>query len=65
MLSLPIAVYQLQFTKKAKKDIQSLSPKLKAKLKDILRYKIALKPESGKPEGVLFGKTVLSRQSAL
>jgi Txe/YoeB family toxin of Txe-Axe toxin-antitoxin module len=43
------SVYQLQFTKKAKKDIQSLSPKLKAKLKDILRYKIALKPESGKP----------------
>jgi len=42
-------VYQLQFTKKAKKDIQSLTPKLKAKLKDILRNKIALTPESGKP----------------
>jgi len=40
--------YKLQFTKRAQKDIKSLSPKLKEKLKDILRRKIALHPESGK-----------------
>ena len=40
--------YKLKFTKKAQKDIQSLSPKLKAKLKDILKNKIALYPETGK-----------------
>jgi len=40
--------YKLKFTKKAQKDIQSLPPKLKAKLKDILKNKIVLYPESGK-----------------
>jgi mRNA-degrading endonuclease RelE of RelBE toxin-antitoxin system len=41
--------YTLRFTKKAQKDIQSLSPKLKAKAKDILRHKIAHEPTAGKP----------------
>jgi len=45
--------YTLRFTKKAQKDIQSLSPKLKAKLKDILRNKIAQEPTTGK---ALLGK---------
>ena len=40
--------YQIEFTKQAKKDIAKLSPKLKSKLKDILRHKIAHSPESGK-----------------
>ncbi len=40
--------YQIQFTKKAQKDIQQLSPKLKSKLKDILQNKIAISPKSGK-----------------
>ncbi|MDY0136241.1 MAG: type II toxin-antitoxin system mRNA interferase toxin, RelE/StbE family [Thiomicrospira sp.] len=41
--------YQIAFTKQAQKDITQLTPKLKTKLKDILRNKIAIKPESGKP----------------
>ncbi|TXL01700.1 type II toxin-antitoxin system mRNA interferase toxin, RelE/StbE family [Methylococcaceae bacterium HT1] len=41
-------LYKLRFTKKAKKDIQSLSPKLKNKAKDILRNKIAYNPMEGK-----------------
>jgi len=41
--------YTLRFTKKNQKDIQSLSPKLKTKAKDILRNKIAREPMSGKP----------------
>ena len=41
--------YQIQFTKQAQKDISQLTPKLKSKLKDILREKIARFPESGKP----------------
>lgn len=41
--------YELRFTRQAKKDIEKLSPKLKEKLKDILRNKIAVAPESGKP----------------
>jgi len=40
--------YQIEFTKKAQKDVQQLSPKLKNKLKDILRNKIAVNPLSGK-----------------
>lgn len=45
---MPDAKYLIQFTKKAHKDIQQLTPKLKSKLKDILRTKIACEPESGK-----------------
>ncbi|MBE0493644.1 MAG: type II toxin-antitoxin system RelE/ParE family toxin [Thiomicrospira sp.] len=41
--------YQIEFTKQAQKDISQLTPKLKTKLKDILRNKIVIKPESGKP----------------
>lgn len=40
--------YQIQFTKKAQKSIQQLSPKLKSKLKNILQNKIAIFPRSGK-----------------
>ncbi|MBD3756025.1 MAG: type II toxin-antitoxin system RelE/ParE family toxin [Gammaproteobacteria bacterium] len=42
-------VFQIEFTQQAQKDIEKLSPKLKSKLKDILRHKIAVSPESGKP----------------
>ena len=41
--------YTLRFTKKALKDINSLSPKLKNKAKEILRNKIACEPLAGKP----------------
>lgn len=40
--------YKLEFTKQAQKDISKLSPKLKSKLKSILRNKISVAPESGK-----------------
>ncbi len=41
--------YQIEFTKQAQKDIAKLTPKLKSKLKDILRNKIAIEPQTGKP----------------
>lgn len=41
--------YKIRFTKLAKKDVQKLSPKLQQKLKDILRYRIAIDPYAGKP----------------
>lgn len=41
--------YAIEFTKQAQKDIAKLSPKLKTKLKDILRHKISISPEAGKP----------------
>ena len=40
--------YKLEFTEQAQKDISKLSPKLKRKLKSILRNKISVAPESGK-----------------
>lgn len=40
--------YQIRFTHQAQKDVEQLSPKLKAKLKDILRHKVAVDPLSGK-----------------
>lgn len=40
--------FEILFTKQAKKDIESLSPKLKKKLKQILLEVIAEKPNSGK-----------------
>ena len=43
------AQYHIELTKQAQKDVAKLSPKLKAKLKDILRHKIAVAPETGKP----------------
>jgi len=41
--------YQIEFTKQAQKDVAKLTPKLKNKLKDILRNKISVAPETGKP----------------
>ena len=41
--------YQIAFTRQAQKDIAKLTPKLKTKLKDILRNKIAIVPQTGKP----------------
>ena len=36
--------YHIRFTKLAQKDIKKLSPKLKAKLQDILRNRLAVNP---------------------
>ena len=44
--------YVIEFTRQAQKEISKLSPKLKSKLKDIIRNKISREPQSGKP---LFG----------
>lgn len=41
--------YQIEFTKQAQKEVAKLTPKLKQKLKDILRNKISVSPETGKP----------------
>jgi len=41
--------YPIELTKQAQKDIAKLTPKLKNKLKDILRHKISVSPYSGKP----------------
>ncbi|WP_130537138.1 type II toxin-antitoxin system mRNA interferase toxin, RelE/StbE family [Thiomicrorhabdus indica] len=41
--------YRIEFTKQAQKDVAKLTPKLKNKLKDILRNKISVSPETGKP----------------
>jgi len=41
--------YEIEFTKQAQKDIAKLTPKLKNKLKDILRHKISIVPLMGKP----------------
>ena len=41
--------YAIEFTKQARKDIAKLTPKLKNKLKDILRHKISIVPLMGKP----------------
>ena len=43
------ARYQIELTKQAQKDIAKLTPKLKTKLKDILRNKIAIMLQTGKP----------------
>ena len=40
--------YRICFTKLAQKDIKKLSPKLKAKLQDILRNRLAVNPFSAK-----------------
>jgi Txe/YoeB family toxin of Txe-Axe toxin-antitoxin module len=40
--------YDIELTKQAQKDIKKLSPKLKEKLKDILRNKISVDPLAGK-----------------
>jgi len=41
--------YEIRFTKQAQKDVQKLTPKLREKLKAILRYQIAVNPYVGKP----------------
>lgn len=41
-------IYQVRFTKEAKKDIAKLTPKLKQKLEEIIRDKIIINPYGGK-----------------
>lgn len=41
-------VYEVRFTKEALKDVKKLTPKLRAKLKDILENQIRHEPFSGK-----------------
>jgi len=40
--------YRVLFAKRAVKDFKTLTPKLKAKLKDIIWNRIAIEPRSGK-----------------
>jgi mRNA-degrading endonuclease RelE of RelBE toxin-antitoxin system len=41
-------IYQVRFTKEAKKDIAKLTPKLKQKLEEIIRDKVSVNPYGGK-----------------
>lgn len=41
--------YRVRFTRQAEKDIEKLASKLRAKLKDIVRHRLAVDPYSGKP----------------
>jgi len=41
-------IYQVRFTKEAKKDIAKLTPKLKQKLEEIIRDKVSVNPYEGK-----------------
>lgn len=41
-------VYEVRFTKEAKKDVMKLTLKLKQKLKKIIQEKISLNPDGGK-----------------
>ena len=41
-------VYEIRFTKEALKDVKILTPRLKAKLKDILENQVSQEPYSGK-----------------
>jgi addiction module RelE/StbE family toxin len=43
------ARYRVRFTRQAEKDIAKLTEKLRAKLKDIVRNRLAIAPHSGKP----------------
>lgn len=45
----PPAGYRVRFTRQAEKDIAKLTAKLRAKLKDIVRNRLAVDPRSGKP----------------
>ena len=40
--------YRIRFTRQAEKDVQTLTPKVRGKLKDILRHRLAVDPQSGK-----------------
>ena len=42
-----MSLYEIRLTKEARKDVQKLSPRMKKKLKDILKNKIALEPYTG------------------
>jgi mRNA interferase RelE/StbE len=41
-------LYEVRFTKEAKKDIATLTPKLKHKLKRIIQDTISINPDAGK-----------------
>lgn len=41
-------IYEIRFTKEAKKDVAKLSPKLKQKLKKIIQEQITHNPYEGK-----------------
>ena len=41
--------YRVRFTRQAEKDIAKLTDKLRAKLKDVVRKRLAVDPYSGKP----------------
>ncbi len=41
-------VYEVRFTKEAKKDIAKLTPKLKQKLKKIIQDQVTINPYEGK-----------------
>jgi Txe/YoeB family toxin of toxin-antitoxin system len=41
-------VYEVRFTKEAKKDVDKLTPKLKKKLKQIIQTRISISPYNGK-----------------
>jgi mRNA-degrading endonuclease RelE of RelBE toxin-antitoxin system len=43
------ARYRVRFTRQAEKDIAKLNAKLRAKLIDIVRYRLAVDPHAGKP----------------
>jgi len=43
-----MSLYEIRLTKEARKDVQKLSSRMKKKLKDILKNKIALEPYTGK-----------------
>ena len=43
------ARYRVRFTRLAEKDIAKLNAKLRAKLIDIVRYRLAVDPHAGKP----------------
>lgn len=40
--------YQVRFTKEAAKDVKKLTPRLRRKLRDILRETVAVEPQSGR-----------------
>ncbi len=41
-------IYEIRFSRQAEKDIRKLTPKLRNKLKEILRNRIAVDPYAGK-----------------
>ena len=41
--------YRVRFTRQAEKDVARLTPKLRAKLMDLIRHRLVPDPYSGKP----------------